>query len=141
MGSPVAAPPTNRDPVGLGIPVAHVLHGGTHRERGGSIPAPQGCERTCTPRGRSPRRFHLESHAVKSDIFVVAGAGGFIGGHLVDCLLKDGARVRAVDKKPLDDWWQRHAGVENQVLDLQDLKSCRTALAGATEVYNLAADM
>jgi GDP-D-mannose 3',5'-epimerase len=78
---------------------------------------------------------------VKSDLIVVAGAGGFIGGHLVDCLLKDGARVRAVDKKPLDDWWQRHPGVENQVLDLQDAKSCRTALAGAAEVYNLAADM
>jgi nucleoside-diphosphate-sugar epimerase len=78
---------------------------------------------------------------VKSDLTVVAGAGGFIGGHLVDCLLKDGARVRAVDKKPLNDWWQRHPGVENQVLDLQDAKNCRTALAGAAEVYNLAADM
>jgi len=78
---------------------------------------------------------------VKTDLVVVAGAGGFIGGHLVDCLLKDGYRVRAVDKKPLDHWWQRHPGVENLVLDLQDLKNCRTALAGAGEVYNLAADM
>jgi GDP-D-mannose 3', 5'-epimerase len=78
---------------------------------------------------------------VKSDLIVVAGAGGFIGGHLVSCLLRDGGYVRAVDKKPLDNWWQRHAGVENLVLDLQDLKSCRAALAGAAEVYNLAADM
>ncbi len=79
---------------------------------------------------------------MKSDLIVVAGAGGFIGGHLVDCLLKDGhTRIRAVDKKPLDHWWQRHPGVENLVLDLQDLKNCRTALAGAAEVYNLAADM
>ena len=79
---------------------------------------------------------------MKTDLVVVAGAGGFIGGHLVDCLLNDGhTRVRAVDKKPLDHWWQRHPGVENQVLDLQDLKNCRTALAGAAEVYNLAADM
>ncbi|HEX4589762.1 MAG TPA: NAD-dependent epimerase/dehydratase family protein [Gemmataceae bacterium] len=78
---------------------------------------------------------------MKTDPILVAGAGGFIGGHLVDGLLKDGARVRAVDKKPLDHWWQRHPGVENQVLDLQDLKSCRTATTGVSTVYNLAADM
>src|SRR5438105_2983168 len=78
---------------------------------------------------------------VKNDLTLVAGAGGFIGGHLVDRLLKEGARVRAVDKKPLDDWWQRHPGVENFVLDLQDLKNCRTAVAGTAAVYNLAADM
>jgi GDP-D-mannose 3', 5'-epimerase len=78
---------------------------------------------------------------VKSDLILIAGAGGFIGGHLVARLLEDGARVRAVDKKSLGDWWQRHPSVESQVLDLQDLKSCRTAAAGATEIYNLAADM
>ena len=78
---------------------------------------------------------------MKNDLVLVAGAGGFIGGHLVAHLLKEGARVRAVDKKPLDDWWQRHPGVENLVLDLQDLKHCRTAVAGAGTVYNLAADM
>jgi nucleoside-diphosphate-sugar epimerase len=78
---------------------------------------------------------------MKNDLILVAGAGGFIGGHLVDRFLKEGARVRAVDKKPLDDWWQRHPGVENLVLDLQDLKACRAATAGANQVYNLAADM
>src|SRR5207244_813240 len=69
-------------------------------------------------------------------------AGGFIGGHLVDSLRANGhTRLRAVDQKPLDDWWQRHPGVENLVLDLKDLRNCRTALAGARTVYNLAADM
>ncbi len=38
-------------------------------------------------------------------LVVVAGAGGFIGGHLVEDLLAKGCEnVRAVDKKPLDDW-------------------------------------
>src|SRR5581483_642284 len=84
----------------------------------------------------------LESQPVKNDLVVVAGAGGFIGGHLVDSLLKNGhTRVRAVDQKPLDSWWQRHPGVENLVLDLKDRKNCRTALDGAHTVYNLAADM
>ena len=38
---------------------------------------------------------------------VVAGAGGFIGGHLAAKLSQDGWQVRAVDKKPLDEWFQR----------------------------------
>src|SRR5206468_1322711 len=82
-----------------------------------------------------------EVPVMKDDLVLVGGAGGFIGGHLVDRLLKEGARVRAVDKKPLDDWWQRHPDVENLVLDLQDLKACRAAMNGVATVYNLAADM
>jgi GDP-D-mannose 3',5'-epimerase len=43
---------------------------------------------------------------MKSDTFLVAGAGGFIGGHLVAKLFEEGhANVRAVDVKPLDDWY------------------------------------
>ena len=73
---------------------------------------------------------------------VVCGGGGFIGGHLIAELLRRGAaEVRSVDLKPLGEWYQRHEGVENLVLDLQDLPSCRTALQGAGLVYNLAADM
>jgi nucleoside-diphosphate-sugar epimerase len=72
---------------------------------------------------------------------VVAGAGGFIGGHLVKDLLNEGARVRAVDVKPPDEWFQRHEGADCQVLDLRELPACRTALEGASVVYNLAADM
>src|SRR5947209_9043619 len=77
-----------------------------------------------------------------NDVVVVTGAGGFIGGHLVARLIRDGnTKIRAVDQKPLDDWWQRHPGVENHVLDLKDLGNCRRAVAGADLVYQLAADM
>jgi nucleoside-diphosphate-sugar epimerase len=72
---------------------------------------------------------------------VVCGAGGFIGGHLTKSLLADGLRVRAVDVKPFDEWHQRFAGAENVQLDLRRREACEQAVAGATEVYNLAADM
>jgi nucleoside-diphosphate-sugar epimerase len=79
---------------------------------------------------------------MSSDLVVVAGAGGFIGGHLVSCLIRDGhTRIRAVDQKPLDQWWQRHDRAENIVLDLKALDNCRNASRGASTVFNLAADM
>ena len=73
---------------------------------------------------------------------VVCGAGGFIGGHLVKGLLASGVRViRAVDVKPIEDWYQRTDGVENISADLKSLDHCLAATAGATLVYQLAADM
>jgi GDP-D-mannose 3',5'-epimerase len=73
---------------------------------------------------------------------VVCGAGGFIGGHLVaDLLGEGGTRVRAVDAKPTDEWFQASGEADNRVLDLSDLSTCREALEGARYVFNLAADM
>jgi nucleoside-diphosphate-sugar epimerase len=78
---------------------------------------------------------------MQSDIMVVAGGGGFIGGHLVAALRGQGHRVRAVDVKPLDEWYQRVDGVENVVVDLKLREECDRACAGADVVYQLAADM
>jgi GDP-D-mannose 3',5'-epimerase len=72
---------------------------------------------------------------------VVAGGGGFIGGHLARALVEQGAQVRAVDIKPLESWYQVLPEAENLTLDLGSADACRTALEGATDVYNLAADM
>ncbi len=73
---------------------------------------------------------------------VVCGAGGFIGGHLVKGLRASGVNVvRAVDVKPLEDWYQRTDGVENLSLDLKDADNCMTAAEGVDLVYQLAADM
>ena len=79
---------------------------------------------------------------LKNAKVVVCGAGGFIGGHLVKSLLVNGANViRAVDVKPMSEWYQSLPGVENQVLDLKDKDSCMKAAKGAEVVFQLAADM
>jgi nucleoside-diphosphate-sugar epimerase len=73
---------------------------------------------------------------------VIAGGGGFIGGSLARYFHDKGfTRIRAIDKKPLFDWYQRTPGVECLCLDLSQEKNCRRAVEGATEVYQLAADM
>ncbi len=75
-------------------------------------------------------------------IIVVAGGGGFIGGHLVASLRERGfTRIRSVDIKPFEEWFQVFDDVENLQLDLRDKANCYTACQGAVEVYNLAADM
>ncbi len=73
---------------------------------------------------------------------VVAGGGGFIGGHLIAELRRRGAtRVRAVDVKPRDEWFQVFDDVENLELDLREKRACEQAVSGAAQVFNLAADM
>src|SRR5260370_7737134 len=69
-------------------------------------------------------------------------AGGFIGGHLVSALRAVGLEnIRAVDQKPLADWYQTFDDVENLLVDLKELEACRVAAKNAAVLYNLAADM
>jgi nucleoside-diphosphate-sugar epimerase len=72
---------------------------------------------------------------------LVAGGGGFIGGHLVARLVDEGYDVRAVDRKPLADWFQRCDAAENYVADLNLREACVAATHGMAHVYNLASDM
>jgi GDP-D-mannose 3', 5'-epimerase len=73
---------------------------------------------------------------------VVCGGGGFIGGHLVKSLLAGGVQViRAVDIKPMSEWYQVSPEVENVVADLQEKDNCYRAANGADVVFQLAADM
>ncbi|HEX7393995.1 MAG TPA: NAD-dependent epimerase/dehydratase family protein [Anaerolineaceae bacterium] len=78
----------------------------------------------------------------KDDLIIVAGAGGFIGGSLVRYFHNQGfTRIRAVDKKPLPEWYQRTPGVESLCMDLSVNENAIAAVEDGTEVYNLAADM
>ena len=83
-----------------------------------------------------------ETSTRKDDLIVVTGAGGFIGGNLVQDLRTKGfTRIRAVDKKPLYEWYLRTPGVESLCMDVSDEQNCHAVCRDAVEVYNLAADM
>ena len=89
-----------------------------------------------------PSLAKKHSEPDKNGLIVIAGAGGFIAGALTRYFQKRGfTRLRAIDKKPLPEWYQRVPGVESLCLDLSDQESCIRACEGAREVYNLAADM
>jgi nucleoside-diphosphate-sugar epimerase len=78
----------------------------------------------------------------KDDLIVITGGGGFIAGNLALYFKRKGfTRIRAVDKKPLYEWYLNVPGVENLCLDVSHEDNCRRVCEGVAEVYNLAADM
>ena len=72
---------------------------------------------------------------------LIAGGGGFIGGHLANSLVNRGHDVRGADVKPLDQWYQKIEGAENIVANLEEKDACFSASEGCDEVYNLACNM
>ena len=78
----------------------------------------------------------------RDDLIVVTGGGGFIGGHLVANLVRQGcSRVRSVDIKLVDAWYQAFPEVDNLRLDLREKDACHRAARGARFIFHFAADM
>jgi nucleoside-diphosphate-sugar epimerase len=73
--------------------------------------------------------------------FLVAGAGGFIGGHLVRSLLADGHKVVCADVKPLENWFQIFDFNKNFSLDLKEYEHCLEVTKGIDFIYNMACNM
>ena len=73
---------------------------------------------------------------------LVTGAGGFIGGHLVAQLIKDGFDVRCVDIKDKPKWWQVHDEADNRYCrDLRIKANCIEVCQTVCRVFHLAANM
>ena len=73
--------------------------------------------------------------------YLVCGAGGFIGGHLVASLLDEGHEVVGADIKPLEYWFQLFNSNKNYSLDLKEYENCLKVLDGIDYVYNMACNM
>jgi nucleoside-diphosphate-sugar epimerase len=71
---------------------------------------------------------------------LVAGAGGFIGGHLVKKLMTEGHEVIGCDIKPLDFWFQNFCD-KSFTFDLKEIDHCLNVTKGVDFVYNLACNM
>lgn len=73
---------------------------------------------------------------------LVAGAGGFIGGHLVNALVENGQSVIAVDLKSTKNWFQINSKSTPYVADLSQQNEIRDLLKNEVNwIWNLAADM
>ncbi len=80
---------------------------------------------------------------------LVTGAGGFIGSHLVERLVRDGARVRALVRyNSRNDWgaldWLEHellTEIEVLLGDLRDPEIVARAVRGSEYVFHLAAQI
>ena len=73
--------------------------------------------------------------------FLVAGAGGFIGGHLVKSLLNDGHNVICADIKPIENWFQIFNECTNYSLDLKEYENCLNVTRDVDFIYNMACNM
>ena len=73
--------------------------------------------------------------------YLVTGAGGFIGGHIVSRLISSGFEVTAVDIKPLDLWFQVNDQATNLTYDLKDKINCERVVEGKDFVINMACNM
>ena len=60
---------------------------------------------------------------MKDELIVVTGGGGFIGGALIAEFRRQGhSKLRSVDIKPMEEWYQVFDDVENLVLDLNKME-------------------
>ncbi len=73
--------------------------------------------------------------------YLVCGAGGFIGGHLVNDLMKQGHEVICADVKPLEYWFQIFEKNKNYCLDLKEYDNCLKVSQGVDYIYNMACNM
>ncbi len=79
---------------------------------------------------------------IKDKKILIVGAGGFIGGHLVNHLLKNGNSIIAADIKPKEYWFQEFDNVKNfYSMDMKLLNNCQQLTKNIDYVFNMACNM
>jgi len=73
--------------------------------------------------------------------YLICGAGGFIGGHLVKDLMDQGHEVVCADVKPKEYWFQIFDKNKNFSLDLKEYENCLKVTDGVDYIYNMACNM
>ena len=73
--------------------------------------------------------------------YLICGAGGFIGGHLVKDLMNEGHEVVCADIKPIQFWFQLFEENKNYSLDLKEYENCLKVTEGVDLIYNMACNM
>jgi GDP-D-mannose 3',5'-epimerase len=77
----------------------------------------------------------------KNKKILVTGAGGFIGGHLVNKLLENNNDIIAADIKPIEHWFQSFADSNNKVMDLRNIENCIKVSKKVDFIFNMACNM
>ena len=78
---------------------------------------------------------------IKNSTILVTGGGGFIGGHLINALNKNGNKIIATDIKPLELWFQNFENVESFSYDMKDYENCLRVSEKVDYVFNMACNM
>jgi len=83
--------------------------------------------------------MNKETETTNRKRFLVTGAGGFVGGHIVRLLLSRKIPVRAMVKNPQQITELEKLGVEVVTADLRDTESLREAVRGVAGIYHIGA--
>ena len=79
---------------------------------------------------------------IRNKKILVVGAGGFIGGHLVNKLIKDENFIIAADIKPREHWFQEFEKAKNYYsIDMKEIENCRKVVKNVDYVFNMACNM
>ena len=79
---------------------------------------------------------------IKNKKILVVGAGGFIAGHLIKELIKNGNFITAIDIKPKEYWFQDFDSAKNfYSTDMKDINNCRKVTNNIDYVFNMACNM
>lgn len=73
-----------------------------------------------------------------SNLYLVTGAAGFVGGYITKLLLDKGYQVRAMVRNPKQVEALEKLGAEVVIADMKDEKSIRTAVTGVDGIFHIA---